>query len=697
VLPVRKRPVLQPRPALVAALLLAFLGLARLLPEDGATWEYLRLAAAAGVALLPGAAIARALGQRSVAATVGWALAALAAALAVTVAVHRSLALTLGLLAVVTVVAGLRPRTDLPPRVPGTLLVAGLGVVAGIALWHVAGVIHGDAFFHLARVRKLDDFGGLSLSTVDEFRDGGLHPGYAFPLFHGFLAVLARLAGVDPEVAMLHAPSVLAPLAFLAWYEAGAAVFRSAWLGGATLLASLAIYMLAPDGGGVYSTLAIPGTAARQILVPAAIGLFFLVLRQRSWALMATLAALSLDLALVHVTYALFLALPLVVFAGVRLLLARTSGVEEPARSVALALAALLVPMGAVVAWLLPIVQDTASHAPSGFERRRALAHYATDLVVSSPASYHLRPEAFGRTGAVAVATLVLLPLAVFAGRRRWAALVLGGYVTLLALELWPWLFTRFSDAVSLSQSRRAAGFVPLTVAFAGIAAVLARRLGPVLLPVGLVAGIVLQHRFGGDFGHGLGHGGPALATWIATAGGLVALVALPFLARRQPVERTDWVPFAAAALFVLPIALHGVRNWSPTVASDGSALTPGLVEALRRDVPARAVVFADLETSYRIMGAAPVYVANAPPAHVADTKENRPCARRRELIRFLGTGELRIPQAYGARWLVLRRDQRPELQKRLPRAYRDGTFTLLRVPPADNAVLPRVSSLCTS
>ena len=34
-------------------------------------------------------------------------------------------------------------------------------------------------------MRKLDDFGALSLRAVDEFKDGGLHPGYAFPLWHG--------------------------------------------------------------------------------------------------------------------------------------------------------------------------------------------------------------------------------------------------------------------------------------------------------------------------------------------------------------------------------------------------------------------------------------------------------------------------------------------------------------------------------
>ena len=107
----------------------------------------------------------------------------------------------------------------------------------GIALWYVAGVVHGDALFHLGRVRKLDELGSLHVRSVDEFANGGLHPGYAFPLWHGFLALVAKLAGVDPTKVVLHEPSAIAPVAFAAVYEAGVALFRSTWLGFSVLIA----------------------------------------------------------------------------------------------------------------------------------------------------------------------------------------------------------------------------------------------------------------------------------------------------------------------------------------------------------------------------------------------------------------------------------------------------------------------------
>jgi hypothetical protein len=661
-------------PWLVASIPL--LALARLAPETGAGL-WLRLAAATLVLLLPGRLVARAIGRRSGSAALTWTVAAIAASLALTFAVHGSLVLTVGILALIAIVAlPFSARAGEEPAVQARALVVLAGIGFGIALWHVAGIVHGDALFHLGRVRKLDELGGLSLRAVDEFRDGGLHPGYAFPLWHGFLALVAKLAGVDPGEVVLHEPTVLAPVAFLVVFESGLAVFRSAWAGAAVLLATIALYALAPGEGGSYATLALPATVARQLLVPVLVAGFFAVVRQPSWSLAATVAAASVNLALVHPTYALFLALPLTGFVAVRILVARRDLLSAPG-----ALALVGAPAALVFAWLAPIVAETASHNPSAVEKRRAFHQYASQLDVFSLHRYRLAPEVVGRSGAVAVAALALVPLAGLAARRRWSALVLGGSLVVLGLELWTLAFPRFSDAVSISQARRAAGFVPFAFAFAGGWAVLARLGRWLVLPAALAAGIVLQQRYPGDFGRELVSGGPALVAWIALWGGLVGLaVALVLARRRGPLDRTDWLVGAASFLFVLPVAVHGFSSWRPSVASDGHALTPGLVQALRTTVPKRAVVYADLETSYRISAAAPVYVADAPPAHVADTKANRPYARRRELIRFLKTGDLAIPRRYGAGWLVLRRGELPGLQRRLPRAYADREFVLLRL-----------------
>jgi hypothetical protein len=103
-------------------------------------------------------------------------------------------------------------------------------------------------------------------------------------------------------------------------------------------------------------------------------------------------------------------------------------------------------------------------------------------------------------------------------------------------------------------------------------------------------------------------------------------------------------------------------------------------VVALRTAVPKGSIVYSDLETSYRIAATAPVYIAAAPPSHVADTKENDPYARRRANIRFFETGELAIPRRAHADWLVVDR-KRFDLVPDLDFLYRDGRYTLYALP----------------
>jgi hypothetical protein len=657
----------------ILLLALPLLGVARLLPAHGfGLW--LRLVAASLVLLLPGTLVGRALRLRGASATVAFGLGALGPALLLVFLVHSSIWLALVVLAVVAAVAfPFALRVVSGPPAWDTLTVALVGLVLGVLLWHVAGVVNGDALFHLGRVRKLDAFGDLHIRSVDEFRDGGLHPGYAFPLWHAFLALVAKLGGVDPTQVVLHEPSAVAPIAFAVVYEAGVALFRSAALGVGVLAAAVAAAAFAPGHGGSYALLGQPGTLDRHVLVPAALTLFFLFLRHPGWSLALALAAVGVEVFLVHASTAIFLGIVLGGFAVARALLARADVRAEVG-----ALASLFVPVGAALAWLFPIIRETASHSPSASELQRSLAKYADELRVDSLHRYALRPEVVSRGGAVAVAALVVVPLAALAARQRWAAFVLGGTLAILGIELIVWVFPHFADAVSVSQARRLAGFVPFAFALAGGAAVLARLIGPLVVLVGLGAGIGLQLAFPGDFGPGLVEGGPAVATWIAAVGGLVAVVVGLFLGRR--LETPGLAAATAVVLFCIPVAVHGLRHWSPAAASDSHALTPGLLARLRDDVPERAVVFSDLETSYRIEAFAPVYVAAAPPAHVADTKANRPYSRRLSVNRYFASADPAILDRYHADWLVVDR-QRFQIRPGWPLAYQDARYALYHRP----------------
>ncbi len=624
--------------------------------------------------LLPGFLLARALGQGGAAAPLAWCFGALAIALGAVFVLHTAIWLALVVLALLASVAlPLALRRPRSQAIPGRVIVLAAGIVFGIALWHVAGVLGGDALFHLARVRKLDALGDLHLRTLDEFRDGGLHPGYAFPLWHGFLALVAKLGGVDPSAVVLHEPTVLAPVAFALAYEAGLRVFDSISGAVATVVAQVAVIGLAAGHGGSYVSLALPPTADRQLFVPAALALFFAFVAEPGRARLAAIAAASLALVLVHATYAIFLCIPLAGYVAVRALAERRDALPGLK-----ALAALAAPAAVVLVPLHSLASRTASYTPSSVELRRALRQYAGELDVSSIHRYRLAPEVFGRTGAVAVAALLSIPLAGFAWRRRWASFVLGGSLAVFALTLPSFVFPHFADVLSLSQARRAAGFVPLAYAFAGGALVAAAALRWLLPPLGLAAGIALQLAYPGDFGYGLREGGPSIATWIAALGAIAA-VAAAVLGRRSLPERRPTLAALAAGLFVAPVAVHAAAHWSALRSDDPRALTPGLVRALRELVPARDVVFSDLPTSYRIAAAAPVYLAAAPPEHVADTKANRPYRRAKDVRRFFRKGELAIPRRYGARWIVLVR-ARYKLALPLRAAYADRRYVLYRL-----------------
>jgi hypothetical protein len=653
------------------------LALARLLPADGAGLG-LRLGAATACLLIPGALISRALRLRGFAPALAWSLAALLFALAITFALHSSLWLTLALFGAVAVSAlPFSFRVLEPWRDRAELWVVAAGIAFGIALWFVA-VLDGDAFFHLARVRKLEAFGSLSLQNVGEFRDGSLHPGYAFPLWHGFLALVARLADVDPIAVGRNGPTVLAPLSFALFYEAGAALFRSAWAGVAVVIAQVSLTGIAAGHGGSLTSVALPATASRQLLVPALLALFFAHARRPSGALLLSTAAAAGALALIHPTYALFVGVPLVGFTVARALL-----VDRELKPALTGLAALALPTAIALAWLRPVVEATTVHNPSGEEVRRAFAQYPGQLV-GNPGRYHVSERLFTRSGAVAVAGLVCLPLAVFAARRRWAAWVLGGSVAIFVLTLVPFVFPRFADAVSISQARRLVGFMPIPYALAGGAALLAGMLGIFAIPLALAAGIALEHSYPGEFGYRFHATTPAWPTWIALAGALVALLAGVVRRFKNGSDvgvhlHHERVAAVAVAAFAIPVAVHGFSHWS-RVGSGSGALTRGLIKAVRADAKPKDVLFVDPETGYLLAAYAPVYLADAPFGHVAVTKKNRPKRRLRDVYRFYAHGgDLSIPRSYGARWIIVDH-KRHRLMLDLPRAYTDRRYVLYRL-----------------
>lgn len=670
----------------------AVLGLAHLLPASGAGLGIRLAAAAVCVLFLPGALVLRAIGRPAspslaLVSAFAWSLAVVFVALALTFAAGGSLSLTIAVIAFVSLgalgpAALARPGAAFPVeevRALGGVLAAG-AVLAGVVWWASRAAIGGDALFHLARARKIEEFDALaSVRVVREFADGGLHPGYAFPLWHGILALVARLASVDTAEVVRHLGAVLTPLAFAVSYAAGRELFRS-WAGGlAALAAQAAIVGFSRDGTGSFELLALPATAARLLLVPAVLVLVFALARSGPWTLLGPLAAAGLALTLVHPTYALFLALPLAGFLAVRLVTAPED--RRGAAGITAALPALLVPFVGYTIWILPVLNSTIARGAD--DRARAIEHYRGQLDVAGDA-IRLAPDAIARGGPAVVLGLLAVPLAALAGRRLWSALVLGATVTILLVALVPPLFTPFADAVSVSQGRRLVLFLPLAFAVAAVA-VLAGRFRWLAVGGFLCLGALLQAVYPGQADYSVGEGGPGWAVWLAFVGGILALPAALLLRRDGP-DPSRWAALAACA-FVLPCAVTGLADASRDARPDPHALTPGLVTELR-GLDRREIVFSDLETSYRIAAYAPVRIVAAPPAHVARTKLNKPYMRRDDVIRFFYVestppeARLAILERYFASYVVADKTRRwPEaFLGGYERVFEDGRYVLFRV-----------------
>jgi hypothetical protein len=660
------------------------LALGRLLPAEGPGLAF-RLAGAAGcVLLLPGACVVRLTGERAIGlqlvAALVWSLVAVFGVFIVVFALGASLGVAVGLLAVVTLLGLIvsmrasRLRVEAPDRnAVGGLLV--LGAALAGALWWAIGTIGGslgpdvsDALFHLGRIRKLDDAGSLdSIRVVNEFDDGTTHPGYAFPLWHGALALVARLAGVDPTLVVLYLPPLLAPLAVLIAYAAGRELFRSTSGGVATALSSLALVAFAFGGVGRLQFLSQPGGASRYLLVPGLLALVLAYVAEGRRGQLAGIGAAALVLAVIHPTYVVFLGFPLAGF----LLATGVLGGGVEIRRIGMGLAAIVLPTGLYFLWLVQFLGDADDR--STFLFMQQLETVGSGL--------RLGAEQLAWGGGTKVVALASVPLALLASRRRWAAYVLGGTLALMLVALVPQLFERLAEITSVQQATRLGGFLPLSFALAGAALLAARlRLLGVLLAAGV--GIVAQLAFGG----------PATeASWLVWAVSISAALGLLAFAFARPLDferdvRGSWAVFAALALAV-PAAVSGFSTYERWDEPDPAALTGGLTTALRDEVEPLAVVLAPSPSSYRIAGYAPARVVITPPGHFPFSRGSDYRARDAAADRFFFEPDVSpderavVLRRYGVSWVVVDLSHgHPVLPSGLTEVYADERYVLYRV-----------------
>ena len=356
--------------------------------------DYLRLALATAARAAAGRLVARALGQRGASATLAWALAALFVAWAVVFLVHGTIWLALGRPGgdrrrrsgrPRLPPAGPRPRP--PARTRGACSPAGRPArdrcsgtspasspATGSSTWRACASSSSSATCTCGR------------STSS--RTAASTPGYAFPLWHGFHALVAKVSGLDPAVVVNHEASLLAPLACLVAWEAGVAVFGSAAAGFSVLAASARALLLRRRARRLVrlARAACDRVAAAARARPRSRSSSRYVESRRAGRSRRALAgglrrarARPPDLRALRPDPA-------------RRLRDRAAGASGGAS--ALALAAAIVPRRSSLLWLRPLVRETLSHNPTPAAQAAALAHYARELRSWSLHRFRLAAEA---------------------------------------------------------------------------------------------------------------------------------------------------------------------------------------------------------------------------------------------------------------------------------------------------------------
>jgi hypothetical protein len=666
--------------------LAALVALLHAVPVDG-TMPLRVGAAGVLVLLLPGALILRALHwPESIAVAVAGSLllstAVAAVSLAAAFLVNGSFTVALVVGGTITLVAlglaALGPpmrldRSDVPWL--GAVSLAVLPLATIIGLRHT--VVRHDNLFHLGRVVKLEQLPELtSLASVGEFRDGGLHPGYAFPVWHAVTAAIARLGGVDGSLVILHLGQVLAPVAVVLAYGVGRMLFNSRFGGVATAVLQLAVWSYEGTRSPLWSA-ADPETASRALLVPALIVLLFAYVDEGERRLLAPIAAGALALAFLHANYAPYLLLVLAGYVGAELAVNRSG---RPAVRLAVPAALVAVAAAAYMLSTWPVIADLVTRSPGADTLARDFTHFSRSFE-GTPESFRQAPGAIARGGAV-IAGLLCLPLVAVLARRRFGAFAAGGSLAILVLVLTPALFTPFAELTSLSQARRLTGFLPVAVALAA-GAVLAGRLRLVGVTAVAVLGTALGLLYPEQQTYQVLYPGPGWVAWVALGGGFLGLA---WAAWKRPwgPDATRWTVAAAVALAAPLLAAS-----APPLERQNAGvrrLTAGLVEQLRELEPGRETVFASPRVSYRVAAAAPVYIASAPLSHVAQTRENRVFARLDDGYRFFSPGlsseeRLRMLGKYGAGWVVVfrRRESIEPAPASFRCVYADRRYILYR------------------
>ena len=560
--------------------------------------------------------------------------------------------------------------------------VAGFAALMWVGSWNNVG----DAVEHIARMRKITELDPAA-HHLDELGllppDTGLHPGYAFPLWHATGAAVVWLSGIEETVMFRFWPTALIPFVAAAVYSAGRSMFGCRAAGFATCIGYLGAFAF-PIGVGYFSQISYPGYICIFLFWPLIVERTFTYLREGGREPLWTAAAASFAVSAIHPSYSPFMILLIGAFLVARFVMARDR--RDDVRRLGLMLGAVTVPFLLFLVWLFPAADSSASTVS------RAGEHFVT-IVNMNGGQVSMRADWLTRGGPIAIAALVCIPLAAAATRTRAAAFVAGTSAVVILILIVPYFFTPFAHVMSISQGRRFLFYLPFAFALTGGALILA-RFRWFAVAGALLLGAWLHHVWPGDFKYMLRDPGPGWLAWVAAAGALV-VIGLGATKKLNLRYGNGWA-LAIVIAFVLPAAvvgIHGMKQYRP----EPNRINDNLIAAVDQYVGRDEVILGLPKTAYRLDAQAPVYIVAAAGGHGGDTVVNHHSERRLDAKTFFDSKDPVELQAildrWDPQWVLVRKDlpyPREFMQQYTP-LYEDKLFALY---PVDPATIARINAL---
>jgi hypothetical protein len=659
---------------------------------DGEFTNALKLMVASPIVLLlPGAALVRLLGWSRTASGLFvhsfiWSLMIAAASLLIAFVLETSVvgALVAYFLATIgfTVAGWGRPLPEFErEELHALLLVVGLGILCGFVL--VVGPQfgqRGDWVEHLGRTRKIAELPELvSLESIQLVGpDIGLHPMYAFPLWHGVMAFIARFVALDSEFVVMHLATLLAPIAAVTAFHAGRIVFGTTALGVATAVVQLT-WISIPWKISQLDRLAEPGHVVIVILYLVAIGATFSYLRRREFNSLALLAATSLAMTLLHASYVPHMLIPLGSFLLLHFAVERDVKLAWDGLAV---LVAILLPFLIYLPWIYPTASAEGTSLDPAGQLATSTETYRT-LIDVAGLSVRMGADAVMRAGALLVAGTLLIPACIFAIRKRWGAFVVGGFLGLAIMLMTYPGFMFLVDLMNISQSRRLVLFIPVAFMVVAGACVIARQ--RLALIGALVIGAVLWIAYPGDFGYWMHTAGPGWVAWVAVAAAVVGIVAVLWRKLPQIAAPARYATGAAVCLCI-PILIGSFLDL-PGEGNLESLFSEEFVEEFRDSVEPGAIVFGRGIEMYKLTAEVPVFSNATQPGHGGDTSIAKLDVRYEEgeELFYPSTSReegLATLEKYDSEWLVVDEARNyPGWINELPLEFSEDGFSVYAVP----------------